>query len=478
MLLFDAATLVVLFFYLVTQLSERLEQWRLPVFLFLAMILVCHLLTDGLRWQLVPMYSALAVAAVCQVAPLGRSWVKGLSVFALLIAPLSAVASWAFPIFDVPEPTGQYAVGTTKFTVVDDSRRDVFASIPGPRRLTMRVWYPAEATDKRRTPYWRAASLRSEKTLASTPLPWFTFTHLGKVHTNSVWDANPVSESAYPVIIYSHGIGLGWSSGNTALVEELASHGYVVLAIGHAGIGSATIFNAEAGDVEVFDAATAEAMAIPPSEEIMALREEMQASQDWQKQVELYAKGMTLMDPRPLTAVTHAMNVMVDDQRFVMDQLANWSQLTSLSIDSTRIGLIGMSLGGCAVVMNCADNEACAAGVNLDGFHPDQIGVGSVAPMLFMNTGGVLFSHSNFNATEQPAYSVTIPDVTHFNFFDFTIMSPLYKIMGVLGEIDGERMVDITRGYAVTFYDRHLKGRDSDFELGFDEVDFQAANVN
>ena len=57
-------------------------------------------------------------------------------------------------------------------------------------------------------------------------------------------------------------------------------------------------------------------------------------------------------------------------------------------------------------------------------------------------------------------------------------MSPLYKIMGVLGEIDGERMVDITRGYAVTFYDRYLKDRDSDFELGFDEVEFQAANVN
>ena len=478
MLLFDAATLVVLFLYFVTQLSDRLEQWRLPVFLLLAMILVCHLLTDGLRWQLVPMYAALVLAAVCQVAPLSRSWGKGLSVIALTIAPLSAIASWAFPMFEIPEPSGQYAVGTTKFVVVDTARSDVFASIAGPRRLTLRVWYPTEQSDRRRTPYWREAGLRSEKTLESTPLPGFTFTHLGKVPTHSVWDAEPLKNDRYPVVIYSHGIGLGWASGNTALVEDIASHGYVVIAIGHSGVGSATIFDAEQDDIELFDPATAEAMAIPPGDEVMALRDQMLASKDWREQVELYAKGMALMDPRPLTAVTHALNVMVDDQRFVMAHLAEWPELAHLSIDAERIGLIGMSLGGCAVVMNCADNETCDAGVNLDGFHPDQIDVGAVAPMLFMNTGGVLFSQTNFNATKQPAYSVTIPEVTHFNFFDFTIMSPLYKIMGVLGEIDGERMVDITRGYAVSFYDRHLKGQATSFDLGFDEVEFQSTNLN
>ena len=161
-----------------------------------------------------------------------------------------------------------------------------------------------------------------------------------------------------------------------------------------------------------------------------------------------------------------------------MDQLATLSELESLSIDPERIGLIGMSLGGCAAVLNCAEHDACTAGVDLDGFHPDQIGVAAKAPMLYFRSGGSLLLASNFYAAQKPAYMATIPDVTHFNFFDFTIMSPLYKILGVLGEMDGERMVAITRGYTVTFFDRHLKDVVNRFELGFGEVEFAEINTN
>ena len=73
-----------------------------------------------------------------------------------------------------------------------------------------------------------------------------------------------------------------------------------------------------------------------------------------------------------------------------------------------------------------------------------------------------LLVQSNHRLATGPNYLVHIPGTTHFNFFDFTIMSPLYVRLGVLGELDGYRMVDITSQQALDFFDVHLKGRDKD----------------
>jgi len=58
-----------------------------------------------------------------------------------------------------------------------------------------------------------------------------------------------------------------------------------------------------------------------------------------------------------------------------------------------------------------------------------------------------------------PAYAVRIAGSEHFNYADFSIMSPLYQMTGLLGPIEGYRMLEITEAYLLAFFDKYLKGQ-------------------
>ena len=69
-------------------------------------------------------------------------WVSGV-LFSLLTA-FAAFGYWTFPIFDMPAPSGEHAVGVRDFELTDTSRKGVLAAaVDEPRRLLVRVWYPA-----------------------------------------------------------------------------------------------------------------------------------------------------------------------------------------------------------------------------------------------------------------------------------------------------------------------------------------------
>ena len=61
------------------------------------------------------------------------------------------------------------------------------------------------------------------------------------------------------------------------------------------------------------------------------------------------------------------------------------------------------------------------------------------------------------HAASAPAHAAVVSGVTHFNFFDFALMSPLYKRMGVLGELDGRVALDTNARVALAFFDAYLK---------------------
>ena len=64
-----------------------------------------------------------------------------------------------------------------------------------------------------------------------------------KVKSNSFSNAKADNQNGpYPLVIFSHGLG-GNRTQNTIIIEELASHGYVVIAIEHAYDANVSIFN-------------------------------------------------------------------------------------------------------------------------------------------------------------------------------------------------------------------------------------------
>ena len=138
-----------------------------------------------------------------------------------------------FPITDLPAPTGQYSVGTQDFGLTDDSRKGVLGAPDGdPRKLLVRVWYPAETTEGfSLKPYISKAEALSLNAITLGGLPFSNHMVHGK--TNSYEGALIVEgASNLPVVYFSHGY-TSFAGQNTVLMEELASRGYLVYSVQH-----------------------------------------------------------------------------------------------------------------------------------------------------------------------------------------------------------------------------------------------------
>ncbi|AUD01904.1 alpha/beta hydrolase family protein [Spirosoma pollinicola] len=128
-------------------------------------------------------------------------------------------------------PRGTYGVGVRTLKVVHKDQVDVLHMKDGKhplydRQLTLEVWYPANI------PADKASSVTYESVLgrANDPKrPLVPFTFAGRASRDAEPDA---SAGAYPLVIVSHGY-LGSRLLLTYLTENLASKGYVVVAIDH-----------------------------------------------------------------------------------------------------------------------------------------------------------------------------------------------------------------------------------------------------
>lgn len=134
--------------------------------------------------------------------------------------------AYAVPPPDAPElaALGSYAIGTQSISV--DAPDSVVLSAAGTARtvrtIKARVWYPAEVA---------AGSVRT------------TFAHVlpkpdGRggpfvIPSLAVDGAAPIKGKRFPLVVVSHGYN-GWDTFMTWLTENLATKGYVVVAIDHA----------------------------------------------------------------------------------------------------------------------------------------------------------------------------------------------------------------------------------------------------
>ena len=127
----------------------------------------------------------------------------------------------------LPKPTGKYFVGVTYLGFVDYNRKELFDNnLEKNREITVKTWYPSDIKSDF-APYL----LKSESEFA---VKYLQFPEIFRtLKTNSSRDV-PLSskESKYPILIFSHGWGEHYSQ-NSILMEELASHGYIVFSISH-----------------------------------------------------------------------------------------------------------------------------------------------------------------------------------------------------------------------------------------------------
>jgi predicted dienelactone hydrolase len=433
------ATAVPAFLVLVARLPGRARHLRALALLPLP-VLAAQVLIEGARWQMIPAYALSGLVALAWPARTA-GWVRGtrvaagLGVLGLVVAIAIPLAA---PVFSFPRPTGPYAIGTQTYYWVDPARQDIFTADPDDRReLVVQVWYPAEHEPSApRAPY--VADGRALAPLArQLRLPGSTFRYFDQVTTNAVVGAPGAREDArYPVLLFSHGRG-GYRQHNTAQVEELVSHGYVVAAIDHPHAAAGVIF--------------------PDG-----------------RQVD--------MDPRILDSafMDSVIPFLAQDVVFTLDRLADLDRSDDIlagRLDLDHVGMFGVSLGGAVTGETCRIEPRVGACLPIDVFLPaDVVAHGLRQPVMWISRdadtmrregwseSGVEETHRTmravFDRLPGAGYIVLVPGMYHVDFSDFPLFSPwLAKPLGLSGPLDAHRARVIPDTYALAFFDKHLKGQ-------------------
>jgi predicted dienelactone hydrolase len=356
-------------------------------------------------------------------------------------------------VFSFPPPTGPHAIGTVARHWVDAQRPEVFTDDRAARReLMVQISYPA--TDQPTAPrarYLPDAALVAPALARFLGEPEETLLPLADVTTNAV-EAAPMADddAPYPVLIMLVGIKGSYRQIQTFQVEELVSHGYVVVAV---------------------DQPYAEAVVAFPDGRTTAYDERLNPprSQFMDDHIPYLAGDASFALDR-LAALGRGDAGTTDDDRMFAGRL-----------DLDRAGLVGHSFGAVVGSEACRVDGRLRAALLEEGFMPaDVVRDGLRQPTMFLTrdaesmrlerrlAGGWPESdirdtrdtmRAVFESLPGDGYFVQVPGMFHLDMTDAPFLTPLVAWPGLSGPIGGDRAHDIVNACSTAFFDRELRGR-------------------
>jgi predicted dienelactone hydrolase len=384
--------------------------------------------------------------------------------FALFILVCLAASAQAQPApepnpekIELPAPTGPYKIGTTSWRVTDAARPETFAAAGMARQVEVLAWYPAAPDSSGKpAPYLREGLGELPPRLRTS------FSSLSDLKTHAILDAPPAKEpKTFPVLVFSHGFG-GIPSSYTALIEDLASHGYAVLSIVHPYEAMAATL-ADGQVISMFDEA---GKPRPAFNDVIA---------EWEREDEIMAsvtreakeEGQVRLLREYLSglrATNATLDRWVKDTKLVLDRLSAVGPLAS-RLDLDRLGAFGHSMGGVTSGQFCLDDRRCRAGLNLDGIpqYGTMIDKKLLQPFLMVYSarpGRTGASDPIYRRAVSKYYRVDVQNTLHLDFSDMILWGgPLRS--GALGTLAPARAVEITRTIVREYFDQELLGKPS-----------------
>jgi hypothetical protein len=352
----------------------------------------------------------------------------------------------------LPEPSGKYHVGVTYLSFIDDDRMELFDnSQESNREITIKVWYPSDI-ESTPEPYM----LRTETEFA---MKYLHFPEIYSSLTSNSYRDVPISsgEDTYPVLIFSHGFGEHYSQ-NSILMEELASYGYIVFSISHHY--ECKFSSYPDGRLKYIDMSSLRIQKIMLEQQNPKAMELMQKTHAAASDEERMQVLKETSDTLPML-LTESPKHWTEDISFFLDQLEGINSVHEIfkgKLNIDRVGAFGMSLGGMAANEICLTDKRVKAGINIDGGLYGTLINGELdTPFMYLNSKRFLGYGKIFTGrSSADCYSLSVKDSDHYNFSDYSVY-PVPTVGFLLGEIDGERTIEIMNVMVPAFFDKYLK---------------------
>ncbi len=322
---------------LVPAVSDKYKKTLAP--LLLVLVAAAQLGLEGFRWQLWPLFLGAVGLIALNLFQLDKKWRFTLLGLSVLFSGISLTLGILTP---VPSPypiSGPHPVGTREIHLVDPDRVELYGEDPtAPRELMVQVWYPAAPEKSDRRASWMPGIQSAAPAIAEKlDLPSFTLDHLKYVNANAFWEAPfLISEEPYPLLIFSHGWE-GFKEQNIYQVEELASHGYVVVGINHTYGAIHTLFP-DGRQVAVNHDALPDGVSDQEYDRASDI-----LSHQWSEDIDLVLDVLTELN---------------------QSKEQEWIPAGSLDLD--KVGVFGHSTGGGAAVRFCLTDVRCQALLGMD----------------------------------------------------------------------------------------------------------------
>lgn len=470
--------------------SKHTKRWIAYATMAALLIAILEVVFEGFRWQMVPAYTLTAIYSVIWMVnkqsggSLHTNRVASFlgTAFGVIVIIISIILPIVLPVFSFPKPNGPYGIGTMTYHWVDMSRLELFTSDPHDyREINAQVWYPAKnEPSQQKAPYIKDANVVAPAIGRLLHIPEFVFIHLKYVTSNAVEFA-PIADDqpGYPVLLYLTGIN-GFRSANTFQIEELVSHGYIVVGLDQPGIAPMVLF--------------------PDGRQIPGL------SRD-----ELHPLNMQSVEPQTIVPTLYGYDMpdgtvpyFAHDASFALDQLeelnkSDPNRILTGRFDLENIGAFGVSLGGMNAAQACLKDSSLKACLIMDVNMPAEVVVkGLKQPTMFItrdadtmrlehNRNGtweekdivltIDTSRTVYESLSDDGYYLQIPGMFHINFTDIPYWSPILTQLGMTGPINAQRGFDIVNSYSLAFFDKELKGQPSSLLNGqstqYPEVHFE-----
>jgi|WetSurMetagenome_2_1015567.scaffolds.fasta_scaffold26931_2 hypothetical protein len=399
-------------------------------------LLVIAIRINPRRWQLAPaglvLLALVAQALIVRKGPDAPFFYVG----AVLLL-LSAALAWGLPAGRPPAPDGPFKVG------VAESELTRFGLAPaGNRNLTIKLWYPATPEGKtgEAEPLWSELHLLPEIPGVARAL----LAYLTRIRTHSVVGANlAVGQGPFPLLIYNHSL-LSFASENTLLMEQLASHGFVVLSIRHRD--------------QVAEHATVQAGV--SAEERADDRKILSRLRKASSREERALVSLELF--RNSTGLSAIVRRRAEDTSYVLDHL---DEVLARLPGGPRGGVapdrrfcaIGLSLGGAVATQLRLMDARCVGVANLDG------GLyGMDAPRALPGPYLMVYSQANAGTNDAfrgPGYcEFVLAGAKHLDLHDASVVVPGLKCLGLSGPGGGDETNLRLKRIVTTFFDGVMKG--------------------